>query len=711
MWWWFAGVASAGDVVPVRTTTEIRVDGVLDEAVWQGAPITGFAQWTPTPGTPDRGTRAWVAYDDKHLYLAFDARVEPGHAQSNALSPRDRNRGEDTVSVLLDTFRDGKRAFLFLVNGRGIQGDAIFVDGESDLAFQADMSWDGVFSSAGTYDDGGFRVEVAIPFRALRFPQAPEQTWGMVLAQNVSVPSEVYTWPVLDPNAAGILVQAATLGPFPVLARPGRLEILPTLTAIASLDEDPVGLSVSPGIDARFGITTSLTAELTANPDFSQIESDTAQVSANVKFPLYYPELRPFFLENADLFGTPVNAVHTRSIVDPLGGYKLTGRVGPVALGWIGGYDQSPAPSTISVDYATGQPLPTWDEDLVADADAVDHIVRLRTDLGHGSAAGLLFTDKELLVGPLSDPQLLANRVGGVDGQVVAGRYAVAAQVLGSTTDFPDGSNVAAPAWNVAVHRQGERWLFDLGHTYTAPGFRAENGYLTEVGRTGFSGTSVLLFHPKGAVRFVSPGVEAAALLTPAGDIAAAQAGGTLELSLGDRWSFEADGGITRERIRAVDFDLWYEELSVSVRPAAAWFVGVDANTGTLPHYAAETPADLYRGFHWYVGPYTNVDLFGRMNVDARVAVDLFGPTAFGEPEYRTVIGRGQIRLMVTPRLWIRVIEQYDSYAKTLESSGLVGYAVNYGTAAYLGYTESVPFGNEPPIRTAFAKIGWLGIL
>lgn len=708
--WLFAAAAWAGDVVPVRATAGIRIDGVLDEAPWQGPPISGFTQWIPTPGVADRGTRAWVAYDDRQLYLAFDAKVEPGRAQSNALSPRDRNRGEDSVSVLLDTFRDGKRAFLFLINGRGVQGDAIFVDGESDLAFQDDMSWDGVFSSAGTFDDQGFRVEIAIPFRALRFPQTPEQTWGMLLVQNVSVPSEVATWPALDPNAAGVLLQAATLGPFPVAARPGRLEVLPTLTAIASL-EDPVGAAVSPGIDARFGLTTSLTAELTVNPDFSQIESDTAQVSANVKFPLFYPERRPFFLENADVFTTPVGAVHTRSIVDPLGGYKLTGRAGSLALGWIGAFDQAPAPSTISVDYATGEALPTWDEDLVADADAVDHVLRLRSDFGRGSSVGALYTDKELLVGPPSDPRLLANRVAAVDARVVAGRYAVAGQLLGSTTDFADGTRLSAPAWNLGLHRQSERWVLDLGHAYTAPGFRAENGWITEVGRTRFSGSSELLLHPKSTVRLVSPGVEAGGSLTPDGAVAGANAGGTLALALGDRWTVDADGGVARERFQTVDFDLWYQNLSVSVRPASAWFLGVNTSSGTLPHYAARSAADLYRGYHWYVGPFTNADVFGRMNVDAQVALDLFGPTAFGEPEYLTVLSRGQIRLMLTRRWWVRVIEQYDSYERTLESSGLLGYAVNYGTAAYLGYTESVPFGGEPPVRTAFAKIGWLGIL
>ncbi|MEQ1502508.1 MAG: carbohydrate binding family 9 domain-containing protein [Myxococcota bacterium] len=719
--WTFAIAALAGPpptVVPTRAAAPVVVDGVLDEAVWQGEPITGFTQWEPAPGAPGQGapgqgTRAWIAYDDRNLYVAFDARVDPGRAQSNALSPRDRNRGEDTVGVLLDTYRDGQRAFLFMVNGHGVQGDAIFVDGESELSFQADMSWDGVWDCAATTADGVYRVELAIPFRTLRFPRTELQTWGLVLVQNVPVPSAVETWPTLDADVAGILTQSATLGPFPLAGRPSRLELMPTLTSVFDVQPPiahtgPLGWKVDPGIGARIGLTSSSTAELTVNPDFSQIESDAAQVSANVKFPLFYPERRPFFLENADLYATPVTLAHTRSIVDPLLGYKVSGRAGPVAVAWLGAYDETPAPSTISVDYATGAPLPTWGPVVTGRSDAIDDLIRVRGDVGGGSSLGVLVSDKELRVGGFDAERTIANRVAAIDGQWVTGRYALTGQLLGSSTEFPDGTAATAPGWAAAVHRQGAGWVFDLGHSFLSPGFRAENGFLTEVGRVGFSGDSALLFRPGPAARLVAPGLEAAISLTPDAEVADASAGPTLELQLGDRWTIEATGGYRRERFASTDFDLWYEEANVNLRAAPAWFVGVAIESGSLPHYAARTEAELYQGFHWFVGPQTNADLFGRMNVDLGVAIDQFSEAPGAPAVYSTVIGRSAIQLTVTPEVYLRWIEQYDSTFEVLESSFLAGYVVNYGTTAYLGYTETVPYADGEPERTAFAKVSYL---
>jgi hypothetical protein len=702
MWW--AAAAWGSEIVPVRIDEPIRVDGVLDEAVWQELPITGFVEMQPVPGQADRGTRAKIAYDDRSLYLAFHAKVDPGRAQSNALSPRDRNRAEDTVGVLLDTFQDGRRAYLFMVNGRGVQGDGIYVEGETSLGFP-DLSWDSVFSAAGRFVAGEYQVEMAIPFRSLRFPPGQQQTWNIVLVQHLPVPSSDYTWPTVDPNAAGVLVQAATLGPFEVMARQGRVELLPTVTGLLDLGAAPVTAKVDPGIAARFDLTNSMVAELTVNPDFSQIESDVGQISANVKFPLFYPERRPFFLENADLFSTPVTLVHTRSIVDPLAGYKLTGRAGPMAVAFLGGYDQQPSPSTLSVDYASGEALQVWDEALTEDADAVDNLLRVRGDLGDGDSLGVLMTDKELL----TSEGRLANRVMSVDEQLVAGRYLASVQLLGSQTEYPGGETRSAPAWDGRLFRQGERWVFEVGHAHLGREFRAENGFLREVGRTLFDGASSLLFRPGGAVRFVSPGVGGSLSLDPRGDLVFGDAGVGVEANLGDRWSLAHDLAYIYERYAAVDFELWRHTGSVSVQPASAWFLGVDYSLGTLPHYAAETPAELYRGFDWAVTPSTNADVFGRLNVGAQVAVGVFGPEPFGEPEYVTVIPRLTALMSLSPRWQLRAIEQYDHPSTTLQSSGLLGYVLNYGTVGWLGYTEAVPLsGDGPVLRTAFAKVGYL---
>ncbi|MEQ1569582.1 MAG: DUF5916 domain-containing protein [Myxococcota bacterium] len=705
---WAVAVAWAAEpVVPVRLETPIVVDGVLDEPAWQGPGITGLVEMLPVPGQPDRGTVAWLAYDDDALYVAFHAQVDPERRQSNALSARDRNRAEDTVGILLDTFRDGRRAFLFMVNGRGIQGDGIFVDGESDLAFP-DLSWDGVFDAAGTFTAGEYQVEMAIPFRSLRFPPGVEQTWNVLLVQHVPVPSADFTWPVIDPNAAGVLVQAAQLGPFPVERRPGRVELLPTVAGFLDVGGAPLEGKVDPGIAARVALTTGLSAELTLNPDFSQIESDVGQVSATAKFPLFFPERRPFFLENADLFGTPLNLVHTRSIVDPLVGYKVTGRTGALGLGFVGGYDEHPAPSTISVDYASGEPLPTWDEGLVEDAVAVDHVARVRGDLGGGNSIGVIASDKELLT---ADGRF-ANRVFGADAVVTTGRYQVATQLLGAMTDFPGDLGVVSPAWSARVGRQGESWQFELGHGFVGREFRAENGFLTEAGRMSFDAGTRWLLRPGGAVRQFAPGVDGAVSIAPDGAIATANAGGSIDTNLGSRWYLYTESGYARERFAATDFDLAYERGNVFVMLGSAWFLGVDWSVGTLPHYSAPSPADLYRGFDWQLAPSTNFDAFGRLNVSLQTVIDVFGPSAFGEPEYVTLIPRGSASLALSPQVQARLIAQYDSFTESSQADLLLAYVVNYGTVGYLGFTAGPPGpGDDRPLRVVFAKLSYLARL
>lgn len=700
-------------IVPTRATSPITVDGRLDEPDWAIADrATGFVSYSPEPGQADRGTEALFLVDDDALYVAFRASVDPELGAFSPLVPRDQTFGQDQVGVLLDTFRDGKRAFLFLANGRGVQGDGIFVDGESELDLP-DTSWDGVFRTAGHVEEGGYTVEMAIPFRSLRFPNGDEQTWGVVLVQHVPVPWTDFAWPPLSQDAAGLLVQAATLGPFPVGRRPAAFEALPTLTSVLDASASPPafvgselgeGVPVDPGVGLKLSPTSSLTVDLALNPDFSQIESDPSQVAANVKYPLYFAEKRPFFLESADLFDTPARVLYTRSIVDPLGGYKLTGRAGPVAIGWLGAYDESPSPSTIAVDYASGEALPTWDEAAVAGARSVAHVVRVRADAGDGSAIGLVGSDKELL--PRSGG-VLANRVGGVDGTLQGGRYRADAQVLFSQTDFPGGVTRTAPAWGAKVTRSGEHFEADLSHRHLGADFRAENGFLEEVGRSTANAGMGFVAYPEAAwLRRVSVGAGGGGTWDGEGVLVGASAGPELEGSLGDRVFFETGAAYRRERFLGVDFDLVGTEGFAGWQPSPQSFLGLGWEVGTTPHYDAGTLAELYRGFTWQVAPNVGLALLDRVGVNYEGVVDQFLDPE-GRPVYTTLLHRATVLVTATPRTSVRVIEQVDTFEGTFATSLLGAWQANYGTAVYLGATDTESAA-APPVRTVFAKVGYL---
>jgi hypothetical protein len=339
----------------------ITVDGVLEPA-WEAVPwVTGFTSFRPIAGQPDTRARAKIAYDLVALYVAFEVEQQGDTPLIKTLVPRDDTLFHDWVGVTLDTYGDAQRAAVFRCTPSGVQADGIFIEGGH--IWMHSLSWDAVFESAGVSREGGYTVEMAIPFRSLRYGPAESQEWGIILSHFSPKPWTVNAWPALSRETAGILQQAASLGPLTPPPPRRNLELQPTLAGAVDLGGG--SWSADPGISGRVGLTSALTVDFALNPDFSQIEADAQKVEANVKYPLFYEEKRPFFLEGADLYDTPINMFYSRSVADPLLGYKMTGRQGGWAFGGVGAWDLAPSPSTIALDYATGVALPGWDTDTV----------------------------------------------------------------------------------------------------------------------------------------------------------------------------------------------------------------------------------------------------------------------------------------------------------------------------------------------------------
>ena len=300
------------------------VDGRLDDAVWQDAArITEFVQRQPVEGAPaTEDTEVFLAYDNSNIYLAFHAKYQdPGILRANRVDRDRAGFGDDTIRVYFDTFLDQQRAYVFSVNGYGVQGDSIVGGGfggggrggggRSRIP-RGDSSWDALFNSGGQPVEDGFTAEMAIPFKSLRYPargRAVPHTWGFQIVREIRGKAETVVWSPVSRDIAGFLPQMGVLDGMRGLSSSHNLEIQPTFTAFrfgtfdealgTVVDGDP---RPEGGANFKYGVTSNLTADFTLNPDFSQIESDRPQVEVNQRFALFFPELRPFFLEGAEIF-------------------------------------------------------------------------------------------------------------------------------------------------------------------------------------------------------------------------------------------------------------------------------------------------------------------------------------------------------------------------------------------------------------------------
>jgi Domain of unknown function (DUF5916)/Carbohydrate family 9 binding domain-like len=470
-----------------RATGPIQVDGVLDEPAWSNALVIDLPyEWFPGDNvTPPVRTEALVTYDHDHLYVAFRCQdPNPGAIRAHLL---DRDAvttfiQDDHVGFNLDTFNDEQRAFQFRVNPLGVQVDAVF----SEVTSAEDFSWDAIWASAGKITREGWTVEIAIPFRELRFPRGSEpQTWGLEFFR--SYPRDVrYRISSRSTDRAKdcILCQENKVEGFNGMAAGKNLELDPTLTAERSDAQSPDAFpngdlahgktKTEAGLSARWGLSPNVTLSAALHPDFSQVEADAAQLAINTRFALFYPEKRPFFLEGADLFLTPLQAVFTRTVADPDWGVKLNAREARDSYGLFVNRDSL---NNLIFPSNQGSGAASLDETVTSG------VFRYRRDIGERSALGVLYTDRE------ADDY--HNRVGGLDGFFrFTPSDTLRFQVLGSDTLYP-GAVAAAnaqpqntftgDAFQAQYDHFAQSWKGYLSYLDLSRGFRADSGFIPRV--------------------------------------------------------------------------------------------------------------------------------------------------------------------------------------------------------------------------------------
>lgn len=464
-----------------RDAQAIAIDGTVDEAAWADAAEIEL-KYENNPGdnipAPVR-TVARIFHTDEALYIGFVA-DDPAPEQLRAfLRDRDALYEDDFIGLQLDTFDDQRRAYEFFVNPVGAQADGVR---END-ADNGDNAWDGVWTSAARITSRGYEAEMRIPFATLRFDGAEGlRRWGLRLMR-IRPRDYLYVY-FNEPRERGAtcdLCAMRKIEGFADIRRGRNLEIAPTLTVRHAQTRDAragrrgwrseEGTEIEPGLDVAWAPTPNLTLNGTLNPDFSQVESDTAQLDLSSNFALFFPEKRPFFLESADYFNTPLDVIYTRQIADPDIGVRVTGRSGRQAYGVVAARD---ATTQLLIPGALGSSIRQLDRSANA------MLARYRYDLDAHTSLGAVATYR--------GGDDYRNALAGADLRWQRGSHRLTAQWLRSDSRYPEGlrdDGDRTPAGNAfdAQYRYGDsRWDFALGHTRIAPGFSADLGFIGQVG-------------------------------------------------------------------------------------------------------------------------------------------------------------------------------------------------------------------------------------
>src|SRR6478672_6958511 len=362
------------------------IDGKLDDEVWKSAAVfKDFYQWRPSDTAPASArTEMMAGYDSRFIYFAFHAYDDPAKVRAS-VAKRDSIFDDDSIGLILDTFNDRRRAYELFFNPLGVQQDGFLTEGGND-----DFSVDIVMESKGEVTSDGYTVEVAIPFKSLRYEAGKDKLWGLhILRQIKHVNGEQDSWMPISKDQSGLLSQAGHITGLEGISTERTLELIPSLTlsetgkrkkpvTAAQIAEggrfvnEPIKFDV--GLTGKYSVTPRVTLDFAINPDFAQVESDQLVVTANQRFPIFFDEKRPFFLEGIDIFQTQIAAVHTRTIVDPDLAVKLTGKVDRNTFGLMVASDNAPG------NYSAEERL-TADPRLI-DKNASVGVLRLKRDIG-----------------------------------------------------------------------------------------------------------------------------------------------------------------------------------------------------------------------------------------------------------------------------------------------------------------------------------------
>ena len=518
---------------------------------------------------------------------------------------------------------------------------------------------------------------MAIPFKSLRYPSPPEgepHRWGFQIVREVkSKDQENQVWAPMSRDETSFFAQMGLIEGMTDLSTSRNLEILPTLTAIQYGEIDPTrpafvnqGADPDAGVNVKYGVTSNLTADFTVNPDFSQIESDRPQIEVNQRFPLFFSELRPFFVEGAEIFSVtaPVTLVHTRTIVDPDYGAKLTGQVGRFTIGALTANDRAPGKVDDQLDPAFEQTAQTF-------------IGRAKYELFSESSIGTMFTDREFLDGH--------SRMLSADG-AFKWSPTITQSVNAAFTRHkrPGEAEVGGNFFGSRIASNGRNVTWSAFAYQISPDFRTDVGFVRRRDQRNFQVSLGYRFWPEDWIINWGPNVSYSRNYDFDGILQDENLNMRVNFSFAR--SISVNGGYSRnmERFGGIDFQQNSVSFGGRVNTSRSYSLGANFSIGDQIYFLAPS---LGRQINWSVnGSVRPTDgLQTSLNFQSRRLTDPMN----GDAELFDVsIARAQTTLQITDRLGVRNITEYRTDNKTFDFNVLFNYRVNAGTVFYLGYDD-----------------------
>jgi len=692
--------------VPLTTISRVSASPHLDDFVAKGTipagytHITGFRQNTPGDGDPvSVGTDVYLGYDENNLYAAFICKDDPSQVRAR-LVRREEIFGDEGAELFIDTFHDKQRSYVFAVNPFGIQLDGILTEGQG-----YDFNFDTLWYSEGKVTADGYVTLMTIPFKSLRFAPGPRQTWGVAFGRIIPRKNEFAYWPYITSRVEGFVPQYAAME-IPESLSPGRnYQVIPysELTRSRLLETrrgEPGYFNTMPGrvgLDGKFVINNSLAADVTVNPDFSEVESDEPQVIVNQRFEVLFPEKRPFFLENSGFFGTPVNLFFSRRVADPRVGARLTGRLGRWAMGGLAIDDR-----------AGGLFLDPTDPGYRRRATV--GVVRMQRDFGAASNAGFLVSTRDL--------NGHKNQVASLDGRLRLNEaWALTGQLGTSSTDTL-GDKARGTVGFFDITRSGRNFNYDGQYYDVSRNFDAQLGFIprTDIRQTTHS-ASYLKFTDKPTLISYGPRVYGYSTWDHQGTLQDWSVAPTFGWNWTRATTLELTWEQAYELFLGKRFDKHFGTIFGRTEVTKWLTASASYGQGTGVNYLPAAGLDPFLGRRRLAQVGVTLSPFSRVRIDETLIYDdLYTRNAVGGRSsdslvFKNPITRSKINLQFNRQMAVRLIvdthsvtpdQQLVSLPHTRRVTGdvLFSYILNPGTVLYFGYSdnyENLALINGPP--------------
>jgi hypothetical protein len=689
------GVNSTIDVVKI--TEPIKLSGKLDNPAWSlASQIELNYEVTPGDNTPaPQKTLVKALYDDKFIYFGFQCLdSNPEQIRAN-ISDRDKMYQDDWVFVAIDTYGDYQRSYELCVNPFGIQGDLLAtINGE-------DASVDWIWHAAASKNENGWTAEIAIPFSSLNFPDNEEQNWRINVLRTIPRSSRTQiSWVKLDRNIPGIMTQAGYLKGLKNIKSSSSFELLPY---VMGQKGGSLADAENPASEFRYGPTVGrigggikyspgpdFSIDAVVNPDFSQIESDAAQISVNTTFALQYEEKRPYFLIGRELLQTPM--YYSRSINDPKGAARLIGKAGSLSYMYMGAYDRN----TVFVI-----PGEERSNTVASTLGSYVNIGRLRYDLGDEAYIGGMVLTRDLsgghnyIAGLDWNYKFLSNWYFSGEGFLSQTKELNDSTLLNSKREFGQTSYNAAfnsekysgNGLHLVLSHNERSYSFSLVSNHFSPTYQTYNGLFDQNGYRAYYMSHEYTLYPeslfidRGSFGFNADirtdfyGVKKEQVVQPY--ISMTLKGQTnlyLQYLLVNDESFR---------------EVWFKKInrfyfSLNARPLNEITLSTYGNIGKFI-YRTSTPT---MGTGHNLGASITLKPTSQLNISFSYDRARLSSWQTGELYYDGNIYRGVGTYQFSSELFFRTILQYDSFGKTFQLYPLFSYKLNAFTTFYAGATS-----------------------